>query len=245
MEGEIFELIISESYDPQTLPMARLAEYLMVLASLFGEKDHVHFKGIKKGSSKIEATVENPVVPKVRERLRLAISEDAPKELSRSRKEMNLMLAHDNAKADLRAKVGNKVGPVIIRFPGKDIPTPIEITEFGELKGRVIRVGGIGQDATLSLQLPNTENVTILIKPDMAKQIAPLLYEWILLKGTGKWRREEDEGWQLQRFRANEFKKIKEELLYDTISSLQNTEGSKWSELDDPQSDIADLRSGD
>jgi len=39
---ELLEFVI-DAYSPETLPMSRLAEYMAQLATLLGEKDHVHF----------------------------------------------------------------------------------------------------------------------------------------------------------------------------------------------------------
>ncbi len=38
-------------FDPLTLPMARLGEYITHLAVLYGEKDHIHFLRVTRGSA--------------------------------------------------------------------------------------------------------------------------------------------------------------------------------------------------
>ena len=40
---QVLEFVIQDSFTPATLPMARLAEYLADLATVLGEKEHVHF----------------------------------------------------------------------------------------------------------------------------------------------------------------------------------------------------------
>ena len=49
---ELLEFVI-DAYSPETLPMSRLAEYMAQLATLLGEKSHVHFVELAAGSAKL------------------------------------------------------------------------------------------------------------------------------------------------------------------------------------------------
>ena len=94
--------------------MARLAEYLAKLAMLFGNKEHIHFMKVRKGSAIQEIVVDAPAVPDVTERLRIADSLDAPDDIVRANREINRMLREDNAIGALKLKGGAK----ILDFPG-------------------------------------------------------------------------------------------------------------------------------
>ena len=50
MPGEqVYELYI-DAFTPETIPMARLADYMASFAELLGQREHVHFGELKPGS---------------------------------------------------------------------------------------------------------------------------------------------------------------------------------------------------
>ena len=56
-------------FTPDTLPMERLAEYMLQFAMLLGETERVHFVDVSRGSAVLRARVEDVAVPKVERRL--------------------------------------------------------------------------------------------------------------------------------------------------------------------------------
>jgi hypothetical protein len=58
-EQEIYEFLI-DACTPETLPMARLAQYLADLAVLIGHKTSVHLIGIKEGSVRPQIRIDAP-----------------------------------------------------------------------------------------------------------------------------------------------------------------------------------------
>src|SRR4051812_2720236 len=88
-----------DAFTPDTLPMARLAEYMGEFACLLGQTDHVHFARIEKGSATLVSTVEWEAIPKVRERVRVVKYRDpaAPTEAVRAFDNLDRRLALDNA----------------------------------------------------------------------------------------------------------------------------------------------------
>jgi hypothetical protein len=125
---------------PDTLPMARLAEYLTSLAKVFGHQEQVHFSKVRRGSAIPEIHVQETAAPKVRARLKLVGTPDAPEDASKSVQHINNMLRKDGASAVLRLKGGAE----IIKFPGCKALLAEEaiVHESGELIGTVIKVGG-------------------------------------------------------------------------------------------------------
>ena len=65
-----------DSFTPETLPMARLAEYMAHLAALYGSEERVHFDKLKKGSAILQVIVDEPAIPKVFQRLQSVKSGD-------------------------------------------------------------------------------------------------------------------------------------------------------------------------
>lgn len=59
-----------DAFTPDSLPMARLAEYLAALADLIGHKASTHFVRLERGSTKLVHKVEATDAPKVERRLR-------------------------------------------------------------------------------------------------------------------------------------------------------------------------------
>src|SRR5712692_9212888 len=84
------------AYTPATIPMARLAEYMLEIASLLGEKDHVHFVRLLRGSTVLVHKIESEAVPKVEERLTSVRQGKAPSDAIQSIKNINRKLREDN-----------------------------------------------------------------------------------------------------------------------------------------------------
>ena len=61
-----------EGTTPHTFPMARLADYLRELATLFGNEDNVHFLRVDDGSANCAMEINAEIEPTVSERVRQA-----------------------------------------------------------------------------------------------------------------------------------------------------------------------------
>lgn len=240
MSAQTYDFRI-DAWKPDTLPMSRLADYLGKLAVLFGNKEHVHFMKVRKGSAIPEILVDEPAVPKVSARLKLANSADAPEDLARASRDINRMLRDGNATGMLRLKGGAK----IIDFPGKKTPLAEEavVFEFGELDGVVIKVGG--KDETVRVLLEGEEGVFYPCNTDRetARKLAPYIFGCaVRIAGRGKWRRTEERIWELEKFDIKTFEPLDETPLIDAITAMRAIEGSDWNELDDPQAKLKRIR---
>lgn len=240
MNAQTYDFRI-DVWKPDTFPMSRLADYLGKLAVLFGNKEHVHFMKVRKGSAIPEILVDEPAVSKVSARLKLVSSADAPEDLARASREINRMLRDDNATGTLRLKGGVK----IIDFPGKKTPLAEEavVFEFGELDGVVIKVGG--KDETVPVLLEGEDGVFYPCNTDRetARQLAPHIFGGaVRIAGRGKWRRTEERIWELEKFDIKTFEPLDETPLVDVISAMRAIEGSDWNELDDPQAELKRIR---
>ena len=70
-----------DTLSPETLPMVRLAEYAAALGKLMGSEEHVHLLKVRKGSAIPEIWVDHVADPKVRQRLSLVNTPDAPDDI--------------------------------------------------------------------------------------------------------------------------------------------------------------------
>lgn len=226
---------------PETLPMARLAEYLMKLSAMFGHKEHVHFLKVRKGSAIPEIAVEYEAAPKVTARLRLVGTPDAPQDLERANQEVNRMLRADNASATLKIKHGEN----ILVFPGKKMPLAEEMVvyEQGELEGVVIRVGG--KDDSIPVLIEGEDKVFYQCQTnrDIARQLAAHLFgQPIRVTGNGQWCRTPESNWELEDFKIKGFEILDNSSLEEVVNELRGIEGNLWNAMEDPQAVLRKLR---
>lgn len=242
----IYKLRIKGPYRPQTLPMARLAEYMADLASLLGESEHVHFLGIEEGSAVLAAEVDPAANHQVRKRL---VSIRQGKGDGRVRNTLNSLdqhLATDNSTGSLTVCQDEKAEEVILEFEGSNRPQPIDygvVHEESSLDGIPIKVGGKGKDPRVILKNQKTTWSGIVVTHEQAKQIAEHLYvKAIRLHGTGKWQRNKEGQWELKHFSTDSFEILDDTPLSEVVSQLRAITGSKWAEVEDPAAFLKELR---
>jgi len=234
-----------EAYSPDTIPMARLAEYMMDMATLLGNRDRVHFKALENGSTTLIQHIEYEAVPKIRARLNGVRNRTAPEEAIEAYQRINKKMREDNAAGFVETigESGNLAK--IIEFPGRN---RIETEKFdpifqpGTLDGLLIRVGG--RDDTVPVYLEEQEIThKCTANRGVAKRLAPLLFEVIRVRGTGKWSRDDFGNWVMEDFRVNDFEKLDTSSLKESVARLREIK-SKFQELEDPIAELNKLRHG-
>jgi hypothetical protein len=96
-EPEQIEFII-DAYTRETMPMARLAQYLSDLAVMLGHRSSVHLLGVEAGSVRPMILIDAPDVPKVRERIDAVRANDAPQEAMKAYRAIDDRLARTTPK---------------------------------------------------------------------------------------------------------------------------------------------------
>ena len=86
-----------DAYSPETIPMAKLAEYMSDFAALLGRENAVHFAGLESGSTQIAAIVEPEDLPKVNAKLGAIRHGIASKDITKIFDQIDHQLANDNA----------------------------------------------------------------------------------------------------------------------------------------------------
>jgi hypothetical protein len=113
-------------YTPATIPMARLAEYMLEIANVLGEQDHVHFVRLLKGSTVLVHKIESASLPKVEERLTSVRRGDAPSGVVQSIKNINRKLREDNGTGAFQ-----RGRATILKFPDQP-EKPLNFGSFQE-----------------------------------------------------------------------------------------------------------------
>jgi hypothetical protein len=229
-------------FTPETLPMERLAEYMLQFAKLLGEPERVHFVEVEAGSAVLRARVEDMAVPKVEQRLAEASRGQGDPIAVQALRDLDVMLAGDNAVGQLL----DDTGAEIIAFPGRNRPKPIEYGPFreeGVLEGIVIKIGGEGPSVPVWLRDKEAVFKKCSARRPLARKLAKY-YEAGLLRvsGTGSWMRLATGSWLMRSFEIKAFEVLDDAPLADIIKRLHSVEGAEWG--DNPVGDLARLRTG-
>lgn len=214
-----YEFKIS-AFSPDTIPMARLAEYMGALADLLGEKERVHFERLKAGSTVLAARVEEVARPKVRQHLVEVRSADESDARHKVVARLNSMLRDDNAEGALRSGSAE-----IVRFPGRHLAIPEEIgpiTKHTEVRGVLVRIGGKDRTAHAHVLDPEGRDWGCVLDRDLARRLAPHLFGVpVILSGEGRWKRTREGKWELISFKARSFEAVEEKTLSESIDSVR------------------------
>ena len=231
------------AYTPDTIPMDRLARYMQEIAALMGNENHVHFDGLRKGSTVLRAKVEHEGIPKVENRLNVVGRAGAPADVVRTVSKLNKLLAEDNARATLK-RIGCTAE--IIKFPGRDIAAPQNIgpiKETGVLEGTIVKIGGKDQTVPVLLVGESGQEYRLTTTSrEVAKQMASHLFETVRVNGIGTWYRRESGLWELENFQVQGFDTVDERTLIEAIAGLRAIEGADWQTMEDPLDTWQELR---
>lgn len=232
-----------DAFTPETIPLARLSQYLGDLARMMGENANVHLARVEKGSTVPVIRVDWEAEPKVRERLRAVKFNEGPSEPRRAFREINRKLVEDNANGVLLDPGSKKV----ILFPGRDAANQVEfgpISQNSVFQGIPIKIGG--ESDPVPLHLEDGEEKHILMAPRrIAKQIAPYLFTSVVrIEGKGRWIRNKMGEWEMLTFYAQSFEVLSEGNIRSNIASLQAIPAD-WKDRDDPLADLMALRAGE
>jgi len=234
-----------DAYTPATIPMSRLANYMQNLATLFGEKEHVHFMGLKEGSIILAQRIDQESLPKVHARIESINPEErtGPEDALRAYNALDRSLDEDNTSGYLYQDDGAQ----ILYFPGCAKPKPLTFGAFtqpGSLDGSLIKIGSKGNTVPAHLQEDNDVYICKVAR-NMARNMAPHLFAATLrVYGTGKWERDADENWTLKHFDIANFKVLDDTPLDELVKHLRKVPGNGWKDINDPYAELQRLRHG-
>lgn len=230
-----------DAFTPESLPMARLAEYMADLAVVLGEREHVHFKGVEAGSAVLVARTDWEAYPKVRARVHAVKQRQAAADVLRAADTLNVKLAADNATAVLRDPQSARV----LTFVGRNKPTEPEyvFTQAEELYGTVVVVGGTGDPVPVHVQ-DGAEIHLCLAKRSLARELAQHIFgATLLVSGAARRARTADGEWKVRAFHIQHFRVLDDRPLTHVVQRLRAVDAD-WVKRTDPLGDLAALRKG-
>ena len=230
-------------FTPETIPMERLAQYMLQFAKLLGEPERVHFVDVESGSAVLRARVEDVAIPKVERRITDASRGQGDVVALKALQSLDDMLAEDNAVGQLC----DDVGAEILAFPGRNRAKPLEYGPFreeGVLEGVIIKVGGKGTSVPIWLQDGEAVYKNCTARRPLARKLAKHYDAGLLrVSGSGSWVRFANGAWLMRSFEIKDFELLDDAPLAEVIKRLHCVEGADWG--DDPLSDLARLRTGE
>jgi hypothetical protein len=230
-----------DAFNPLTLPMARLKDYLIGLIDLFGNDDFVHFLRVEEGTAAPTCFVEPRVVGKVEHRLVLVKSGGADERAQNAFTFLNDRLFDDNAVADLTDHQG-----VVLHFPGREAVREPEIgpiTETGVLEGEVFQIGG--KDESIQIYLRDGERTHICTTSrEKGREIAAeyLFKGRVRIHGEGQWKRLKDERWKLTKFDVSRVEPLGTDKLSDVVNRLRAIESPELKKIKDPLAYLDEIK---
>lgn len=216
-----------DAFTPDTLPMARLAEYLAALAKLLGHQEHTHFVRVEPGSAQLVHKVDAVDVPKVESRLQSVRAGGAPKDALVARQALEDLLANDNAIGSL---FESETGRVVVPFVGRDRPKPITFPPFREdttIQGQIVNIGGRDATAHATLQDGDVFHVNVSMKRDLARELAKLLYgPTVRLHGNGRFERQSDGVWKMLDFKVDRYSVLDDKTVAEALAAIRQVPGN-------------------
>jgi len=208
-----------ENWNPRTLPMAKLAEYLQHLSTLLGSEKSVHFMEVEEGSAKCAMEVDEAEEPRISNRVREASKGIGNREAILAANAITAMLEEEKGGAELEWDDGT----VIFEFHGRRIEVEETFGPFwqeGSIDGFLVKVGGY--DATVPVHILHDGSHTICnTTQPIAKELGHQLYENVRLFGKGRWYRNADGQWELQKFDISSFQVLNSDSLLDAVARLR------------------------
>jgi len=231
-----------EAFSPETIPMARLAEYLTDLATMLGNDKSVHFVRVDSGSTVPVIQVEFEAEPKVRERIRQVKTGQAPERALQAAANLDRRLSEDNGRGNLIDPAGSKV----LKFPGRDrLAAPVfgPINQPGAFQGVPIKIGGENDPVPIHLE-DGKDKIIVQARRHLAKEIADYLFTTVVrVEGTGRWIRSAEAKWEMLSFTAHSVRPVVDADIRTTVDNLRVIDAA-WKKLADPLAELEKIRSG-
>lgn len=241
-ESQDIEFVI-DTFTRETMPMARLADYLSDLAAMLGHRGSVHLIGIEEGSVKPKIRIDATDVPKVQERIDAVRASYAPQDAMRAYRAIDDRLARDNARASL---VNPAMRSNLIEFPGRDRLKEIQpFSQEGTLDGIIVTMGGRDNPPTIHLEDEGRTYVCHANR-EMVKRMARHIYgSPVRVSGIGRWERNQIGEWSLTRFVVRDFAVLRDAPLAQVVGAVRSEALSKWGQSHTPLADLANIRHGE
>lgn len=239
-----FRFEIDAGYTAETIPLARLAQYLQELCVVLGDERHIHLLKVESGSAIPVFVVEDEAADRVRERAAAVRRGTAPAEAMKGYRKLNRMLREDHGH-DGRAGFFDDTAE-IIPFPGSEAEMTAEpisgIYEQGTIDGKLEKIGGPKDWAPIHLRTMDQDLIShCFARKPIIEQLGHFMNKPVRLYGRGKWGRSVDGRWSVERFVVDSFTPLKPSPLSSVVANLRKIR-SDWAP--DPVASLNALRHG-
>ena len=220
------------AFNQGTLPMFRLAEYMMKFTQLISSKKdrgEIYFERLEKGSLGVVSHFPSRFSATINRRCIDATNGMGDRHAISAWKQLELMLMQDKSSGSIFDEAGN----IVVNFPYTEEITIGPILQKDTLTGMLIRVGG--KRDMIPVHIVNKRTTFVCRAPHgMAQELAKCLFKRIHVHGRANWERSSIGKWVLRKFIIKEFEEIKECDLDSALDELCDLGGSNWSLVQDP-----------
>ncbi len=239
-EYRAFGEFVIDSLTPETISMARLAEYISALANFLGQSESVHFDRIESGSAVLKYWIEPGSISAVQEApLAIAAGVAAPTLLAKFER-LNSLLEKDGAQGKL------DVSGVVMQFPGAAKPEFLDfgqITDEMSIDGQLVRIGGRDKSVPAQLQ-DGSQFYNCEVTRGLAMDLRHYLFGPVIrLNGRASWNRGRDGNWHLAKFVVREFQELDDRPVSELIYDMRRVPDNAWTVMEDPSAFLSNLRS--
>lgn len=222
---------------PETLSITRLAEYMKVLSDLVGKTyaEKLHLIEVADGSAMPVMGLDDEVALQFQGSVALIEQGNLTKSQQKAMDSMNRLLREDKSEGGLFFGSSR-----VINFPGIKHPSEqVRLTQFSPiaLKGKLFKIGGADTTIPFGLEVPDERILGNVDSEALAKEMAKHLYEYIEVKGVGRWEIDKNKlKGKLRDFTVSTFRPLDVDGsdLSTLLKRLRNSEQNKWNEFDDP-----------
>jgi hypothetical protein len=242
--GVEYRFVLKGRYTPETIPQARLAEYLAALADLYGDGANVYFAGLAESSLIVKSRLDLQSEDEVADRMEAANTESGPADVRRAYDTIRKLAVQDHAAS---AWIERQGAPVL-QFPTGERQEESAVFgpfwQRGHLSGTVILLGGKSDPVSVKIQTKG-KTVTCKAKRDVARDLRDYIWgQPIRVEGNARWIRDEDGAWKLLQFDISTFDPLDEEPLTTTVARLRAIEG-RWKDRADPLAELDAIKDGE
>jgi hypothetical protein len=211
-------------YTPETIPLARLIEYLQQMTAVLGDPENLHLIGIEEGSVEPVLRAPKAVALKARDKVSRVQRGDGTRKQVDAYNKIRRMVRRDARDAGRPALLRSNQ-QVLLEIPAapEDAGVLSGVRQASSVDGQLIRVGGAGEDAALQVQDMQGRILSgFTAKRIVAKELAALLWEPVRLSGVGLWERTEEGEWRLERMQVQSYERLEDEDLSSVLERLRS-----------------------
>lgn len=233
--------LIIDGYTPNTLPIAKLADYLKNFAALVGTEADIHFEKVGKGSAALVNRVRDDIVMQTRSRIAAAERGEAPPDAIRGLIGLKELYRLDETTGRIKEDRHR-----LLEFPKSKTVQYGTIVEEGTLEGIVIRIGGKDETAHVTIQ-DGGKTYSCVTNTAKAKELRDYLFEYekpVRFFGRGKWTRTASGDWELIEFKLRDYEPLNNDELLQVLDRMRQIPGSGWGKVDDPLGRLDEIRKG-